>query len=318
MKDTIDKWVELELSKCPLLIIDRIGVNATKKLITENVETNISYCNDDEFAKKNFDYCKIKGSTFEDYKYRSLKTPLGELISSIRFLGGDLNKPSVLMVHKDFELESVEDIKFMCQFLSKEYSIFHPKRISWYSSKLETELIESNDFISGDMVYIAEFLDYLKQKPLPKNSDKIHLKKATSLSWYEEYKNEVNNILKNWSAFSEMHQIESKDTLQKLIEKELVFEVIIANEWAGIIAADTGSEYFLNGYFINEELLTKQFRGKKYAPAVQRHLLEKLPHNANEMLYGTIHFQNIPSMKTALRVGRKALGMYVFADIIGS
>ena len=86
-------------------------------------------------------------------------------------------------------------------------------------------------------------------------------------------------------------------------------------KWAGIIAANNGSNNFLSGFYIEEEFLLEQFRGKHLASAVQRHLIENLPSDNNAMLSGTIHYENIPSLKTAMSVGRKPIGMDVFAKI---
>jgi len=95
----------------------------------------------------------------------------------------------------------------------------------------------------------------------------------------------------------------------------LLFEINIDGKWAGIIGANNGYDNFLKGYYIVEEFLIENFRGKQFASAVQRHLINKLPFNSNEMLFGTIHYENIPSLRTAMRVDRRPIGMYAFAEI---
>jgi hypothetical protein len=314
-QNLVDKWVAIEIRKCPQAMLDRLGYEAVRKLISEEVQINLSHCESDELASKMHAYCKIDTAKVDDYRYRQLSTPLGDLIASIRFVAGDLEKPAVFLIHKDFELSQIDEIKLISRILEKEYALFKPRRIRWHSSKIEEELINSDNSINGDLVYVAGFLDDLKQQALPDNYEKIQLNLADSLKWYDRYESSYEAICEAWPAFLEMAQLESKSTLQDLISRELLYEIEIDGHWAGIIAADKGRESFMSGYYIVEEFLTKEFRGRRYAAAVQRHLIEKMPINSNEMLFGTIHHENMPSYRTALRTGRKPVGMYLFSEI---
>lgn len=311
----LNKWGQVELSHCPQFILDTVGRNKIQQQLREQVALNLSYCTDERFAQSNFDFCKIEGATPADFKYRLIKTPFGEIITSIRFIGGDLSKPAVFLIHKDFELDYVQKIRQVGQIVGEEYAVFKPPRFRWFSPKIETELIKSNAFISGDSIYVTHFLDYLKQQPLPPNYDKVQLELATSINWYEEYKTTYETIYKHWPASREMTRIESQTSLQEIIEKKLLFEIKIENHWAGIIGVTQTSDKFLAGYCVYEELLTEDFRGKLLASAVQRRLIENLPTTQDAMLFGTIHYGNIPSLRTAYKVGRQSAGMYVFAEI---
>lgn len=314
-KNTINKWLEIELLKCPSFILKRLGEKEIRKLLLKEVEQNLTYCTDDDAAKRFYDYVKKEGSTPDDYKYKLIITPLGEMITSIRYVGGDLNKPAVYLIHKYFDLKELKDIKLIGEIIEKEYAVFKPKRLRWYSSAIETELIEDNDFIDGDLIYVAEFVDNLKKQSLPKNFNKVTIHHATSLNWYSEYQKGFESIYKKQPAFIEMVQVESKDTFNELINKQLLFEINVDGNWAGIIAADKGHDYFFKGYYIVEEFLIEEFRGKQLASSAQRHLINQLESNTNEMLFGTIHFGNPASLRTALSAKRKVIGMYVFADL---
>ena len=119
----IDKWVEIEMRKCPQTILERIGKNTVRQQIAKEVELNLSYCDVDDLAKRIFDYSKIEGTSTEDYKYRHINTSLGEIITSIRFVGGDLSKPAVFLIYKEFELNRVKDIKQVGQIILEEYAV---------------------------------------------------------------------------------------------------------------------------------------------------------------------------------------------------
>lgn len=313
MQSFIRKWTEIEINECPVDIVQELGKSELKKRIHKDLIQSFRYMNEDKFGKSFYDYCKIAGSDFEDYKYRSINTEFGEIISSIRFLGGDLNKPFVFIVHKDFRIDSEKQIKALGKILKEEYKLFKPQRIRWYSP--DTEIFFDNKDIKGDLIYIYQFINRLKKEEFPSNFDKVRLKNADSLKWYKEYQKNYENLNQINPEFIEMAGMESRQTFRRLMKKGLLFEIMIDNQWAGIIAADKSSEKYFKGYVIFEELLTEKFRGRHFATAVQRHLIEKLGSDNQEMLYGTIHAQNTPSQKTAYKAGRKKAGSYIFAKI---
>jgi len=147
-KNTTYKWLEIEMRKCPPFILKRLGENSLRELLLKEVEQSLNYYTSDSFGKQTFDFLKIEGSTPNDYKYRNIQTPVGYMITSIRFVNGNLDKPAVYLIHKDFELKDTNDIKLVGEIIEKEYIVFKPKRFRWYSSIIETELIETNDLLS--------------------------------------------------------------------------------------------------------------------------------------------------------------------------
>ena len=87
---------------------------------------------------------------------------------------------------------------------------------------------------------------------------------------------------------------------------------MIEKAWAGVIAAERRSEVFLSGYCVIEEILGGKYRGKGFAPAVQRMMIENLELQGDEMIFGHISLKNSPSLRTASRVGRSDVGGYLF------
>ena len=300
---------------CPDFILQKLSKKEVGNRLRTFVEENWRFCGDEKSAKRVHDYCGIEGAKVEDYLYRQLRTPLGEAVTSIRFVGGDLTKPAVFLIHKDFELESRKRVKELGAFLYEEYELFRPKRFRWFSSNEEVNLLERVEGIEGDLGYYTGFVSDLKEMPKPANFDQIKLVLATSLDWYERYENSYQDMYRANPFFVEMASVESRETLQGMIDENLLFEVWVGDTWAGIIGVCETHRKYLKGYEVYEEYLLAEFRGKKLAPAVQRHLIERLPSTANEMLYGTIHHQNLPSIKTAKRCGRRGVGAYLFGDI---
>ena len=138
---------------------------------------------------------------------------------------------------------------------------------------------------------------------------------AKNLDWYVHYKHSFEAILESNSAFEEMTQMESEASFLEMMNTHLLYEAYLEGKLLGIICVVKDQEYLFNGYVIYEEFIFEPYRGKNYAAALQRHLIEQLPFENNEMIYGTIHYDNYPSKKTALRVGRKCTHQFVFANI---
>lgn len=311
----LQKWIDIEIADCPAHIVAKKGKETIIAFLTKQVTESLILGLDDAFSERNCSYCKIEGAVSNDYKYRLYQTNLGEIITSIRFMGGDLTKCFVSILYKDFPLEKVEDIRYMTAFLKEAYALFKPKDIAWFTTEINQDLIQNNDFIQGDMLYFSEYLDYLKQQPKPKSFDKVSLKLATSTDWYAQYKMTYEQLYKEIPNFIDMAHFEPESAFPPMIEAGLLYEVFVENELAGIIGVAKDKDRFYEGYLVYEEVFFNKFRRQGLASAMQRHLIEKLTDSGNDMLFGTIHYGNVASQKTALGVGRKMDNISLLARI---
>ena len=185
----------------------------------------------------------------------------------------------------------------------------------WFSAKDESSLIEYNSFLNGDQFVVSNFISDLKEEPKPENYSKIELQATQMVNWYPKYQKAYEIIHQDYELADEMGHAETKNQMQDRADKGLLFEAYRKNDFVGIVAVDRQRSWFLDGYVVMEELLFKPFRGQKLASALQRHLIEQINGDLNQMLYGTIHYTNIASLNTAYRCGRKYCGMYIFADL---
>lgn len=313
--DNLQKWIDIEIADCPAHIVAKRGKETMATFLTKQVKESLILGLDDAFAQKNCTYCKVDGAVPNDYKYRLYQTDLGEIVTSIRFMGGDLTKCFVSILYKDFPLNKKGDIRYMVDFLKEAYALFKPKDIAWFSTEINHDLISDNDFVRGDMLYFSQYLDYLKQQPKPKNFEKISLKLATSTDWYAQYKMTYEQLYKEIPNFIDMAHFEPETAFPPMIEAGLLYEVFVENELAGIIGVAQNKDRFYEGYVVYEEVFFNTFRRKGLASTMQRHLIEHLTDSGNDMLFGTIHYGNIASQKTALGVGRKMDNISLLAKI---
>ena len=311
----LDKWLPTELPRVPDFIESRLGTEKVSVLLSTEINKIFKQTTDIVQAEQRFSKFKIYGTQINDYKARLIQSDLGDMITGIRFVGGDLTKPAVFIILKDFELVYAKDIQQITHLIKSEYRAFRPQRMRWFSTKDESALIEYNSFLKGDLFLISNFISDLKKQPEPEHYTELELKQTQSGSWYSKYQKEY-EIIHNENPFAiEMGQAETKTKMQDLADKGLLFEAYRKNDFVGIIAVDRQRSWFLDGYVVMEELLFQPFRTQKLASAMQRHLINQLDGDLNQMLYGTIHYDNLSSLKTAYRCGRKYCGMYIFSDL---
>lgn len=77
------------------------------------------------------------------------------------------------------------------------------------------------------------------------------------------------------------------------------------------MAAVRDDAHGVRGFSVEELCLDRAHRGNGSAPAVLRHLVERLPQVVGDVLWGTIHPANAPSLRNALSMGR----LQVAADV---
>ena len=88
------------------------------------------------------------------------------------------------------------------------------------------------------------------------------------------------------------------------------------NSSAGFLTLDRRGEQGLRGFSVEELCLDVPFRRQGLGNAVLRHgiknLLKLSQVNPQDMLWGTIHADILPSLRNAQGVGRTVVGSYIW------
>jgi L-amino acid N-acyltransferase YncA len=69
-----------------------------------------------------------------------------------------------------------------------------------------------------------------------------------------------------------------------------------------------GSAHGLQGFRVHEKFLFASFRGKGLGAAAERAVVQQLPANPDDVVFGSIEEGNRPSQRCAYRVGRVDIG----------
>lgn len=93
-------------------------------------------------------------------------------------------------------------------------------------------------------------------------------------------------------------------SLAEPAEAGLLFEVLVDGQPAGVVAAGRDDDHAMTGFTVVELCLDSDHRGRRLAPALLQRLVDELPARAGDVLWGTVHPDNTPSLRNALSTGR--------------
>jgi L-amino acid N-acyltransferase YncA len=105
---------------------------------------------------------------------------------------------------------------------------------------------------------------------------------------------------------------EDVESLAECASQGLLFEVFVEDTPAGVVAAIREDGHGMSGFCVQELCLDAAFRGKGLAARAVHSLAQQLPAEPGDALWGTIHPDNLPSLRQALSLGREIVGGYVW------
>jgi hypothetical protein len=260
---------------------------------------------DANFAKGFQKLCPVQGTEASHYNYRLHQEDGLAFVSSIRFAGLSLAEPFIEILLWNQPLTS-ETLTLTTAIVKREYSIFHPKRVKYFSAL--DQPIHADD--REDFAFFIENTSTITSSDKPLRYDDIELKPASSLDFYPDLVR-IYDGLKDESPHT--LKPEPISSLETSLKQGLVYEAFIKGQWAGMMSAQLLTERFYSGVFIVEEALDRQYRGQGYAPAMQRKFIDQL--EGDQLVFGEILWWNERSRRTAMRVGRKKCGTTFFHAI---
>lgn len=110
---------------------------------------------------------------------------------------------------------------------------------------------------------------------------------------------------------------EDAGSLAECAAEGLLFEVLADDVPAGVVAATRWDAHAMTGFSVQELCLDDAHRGQRLAPATVQRLVDALPAAPGDVLWGTIHPANAPSLRNALSIGRTLAGGHVWVTPAG-
>ena len=127
-------------------------------------------------------------------------------------------------------------------------------------------------------------------------------------AFYDRYRQIHDRDVARNSAHARHTRCEARKDLQELADQDLLFDVQVNGAWAGIIAAEPDARCGVRGATVIELLLDHQYRDLGYGQHLSTLLAKALRLPDEECLMGTVHADNVPAYRSALRAGRVDVG----------
>ena len=269
---------------------------------------------DEEFANSFCQSCHVLKKEPRAFLNRQVELSEGrQCIAGIRFLGMDLDKPFVDVL-PNFAFNEQSTLCEVKREISTLFSDFKPRAMRLLVNNYAALPGWQKKGAIVDLYYVAGSIRLLRQKLKPSNSA-LSIELAQSLDFYDEYLSIFEHFHRENSDLAIHVTPESRQDLRASMEQGGLFQIKVDGKWAGLLAAERATECGLSGFLVREEILRQEYRGKKLAPVAMNQFIHELPASDGDLLFGTIHSMNTPSLKTAQAVGREVVSAFVFVTL---
>ena len=264
--------------------------------------------------------CPCKGAIANDYHLRELRLPDDlSILAGIHFYGSAKLFPFVGVYAQSREIAQ-EELQQVVDQLINEFAVFEPTCVQLWSPGRAGDLrqFEPSNTVTGDSRFVVGCLAEIDAIPpppgLPAGAGEVSLEVDPGLDCYEGYREIYDEFLADNPQWHSRLEIENRESLQECANCGGLYQGLINREFAGLIAARPGRYRGVPGWLIIDEVLAKPFRGRGFAPTMQRKFLDQLDSRECDLVMGTIDDNNHPSLRTAMRCGRVDAGGQVFVS----
>jgi GNAT superfamily N-acetyltransferase len=276
--------------------------------LTEELREDWTLRTDPSHAARYAAGCPVEGVAPADYMLRRLAIPgAGEVLAGIHFKGLDLAQPFVGV--RAWSAPDAANLPALVSTLREAWAPFHPRSVQLF---LPAGQAPPPAAILDQHLLVARVED-TRRLPPPPSRERVHLAPSQDAE-----------ALAAWVAqrYAEVHRLRPElaglvtpadaDDLRDCAAADALFEVEVEGQRAGLIAARPGRCLGHQGAEVVEELLDSGWWGQGLGPALQRAFVDALPQPLGPWVWGTIDGANQPSLRTALRTGRRVAGAWWF------
>ncbi|MEZ4743983.1 MAG: hypothetical protein R3B45_16305 [Bdellovibrionota bacterium] len=285
----------------------KINKDLAIKSLQEDLNEEFNDLNSEETKLARLKYFNIQGASADDFSERVIKIDdKRKLICGIRHEGGNVELPFVQII-PNFSASDKEISDFYRQYLKSLFKVFEPRYVRVWSDKIiESVLIGSTYLVStyGQIERVAKW---------PKEEE-ISFKNISDDSYYDWYKTSYNDFHEANKDLKDRVTINSPETMRSSINDGLLKYVYLDEKKIGLIAAKRSKFLGHEGFYFNEILIDKGFKGTRLARAIQRKFITEFS-KPNDFIWGTVDYQNKPSYKTAVSNGRTPVRFECFIPV---
>lgn len=242
----------------------------------------------------------------------------GWAVTGIRFRNRDLSKPFVeIVAHSAGGASPDEHWHTMADEIGRAYAPFTPGKLQVFAADPE-RTVETFTRLGWraevDMYLVAGQIDDLRARPRVARFDDVTLI-AVSPERAAEVAGTAYAALASITPGSALWASpQTLDDLAAYAQEGLLFGIEVDERLTGVVAATRRDACGMTGFSVEEIVLDAGHRGRRLAGAVLQQLIDRLPAAADDVLWGTIHPDNAPSLRNALGVGREIVGANLWIE----
>jgi hypothetical protein len=265
----------------------------------------------DEYSRRYARTCPVAGVDHTLYRLRELTLPGGvSLLVGIHFRGQATSYPFVGVFAQSRWL-TTEELASAHDALLREFSVFSP-RASWWWSPID-EYLPQLTAAAPDLVLVMGSLAEIRSQPAPILPGSWSLRRVDSVS---EVGTAFTELYRSFHdarpELAEAVPASPLDALDDCARSDGLYACFAGSEIVGIVAAKPVAQYSVDAWLMWDIVLARQYCGQGLAPLLQRAVLDQLDLGRAPLVVGTIDARNLPSLRTALRVGRRIVGTWSF------
>ncbi|WP_127717155.1 hypothetical protein [Halobacteriovorax sp. HLS] len=284
-----------------------ISTSLAIEYLSKEIQEDFEDLNSLETKEARFNYFKIEGTTTDSYKEHIYNIDKKKsFIYGIRHFNGNKDFPFV-QLRSNFSIETSKQALECYQLIEEELSSFAPRYISFHTAMpIKCELVCST--------YMVAKMETIEDTTAWKEERNLTFKNIDNNDYYEWFSKGYEEFHLENSHLKEKVSLNSMETMQESIEQNLLKSVFYKGELIGLIAAIRSDFLGMPGIYFNEIFISKTWKGKGLAKAIQRKFLTSFSEDA-KFVWGTIDADNLPSFKTAFSNGRRPIRFENFVGL---
>lgn len=306
------EFIKYEINNVPADLRKHLTYDTLYGNLESYLNSYSKYLSDRETAKSFMEKVGHRNKNIDDYMLHLIETGKDKyVISGVRFkMNEGLLIPYVEIYFKNFDMVNNKDLEEIKKAIHEKYKIFDAAEMCFFERNYEF----INDYECETMV-VTGHINTIKTMNKPERYDEVSLTAVNDIDFYEKYVSEYESLKKENSIYENQVTAESKSSLNHAMKKGFICKAIINGQFAGVTAVARTKLFYCSGFYVIEEILFKEFRGRNFGAALQRKLIDKIENDEHEFIFGTIVPGNTASVKTAEKCGRTVSGKYYFTNL---
>jgi hypothetical protein len=289
------------------------GTNELIRKFDERVDLNKA-----ETKAARHKFFGIPGTKPEDFSELLIEIEADKsVLVGIRHMNLNSNSP-YLEVWPNWLPTNEEEVRKIASRITEHFSSFRPKHLCLWldpTGSLLQDLAPRS--IIGQHILARPIADIVKS-PQPLDSGRLTIERIADESFYDDYAKAYADFHQEFPELKARVAVVDLEDMRQSIADDLLFGARYNGEYSGLIAAQREQFLGYQGVYFLELLLLPRFKKMGLAPVLQRSFIDRVAQLGgyrDAVVWGTIDSHNLPSLRTALRVGRKIVSTECFYRI---